>query len=77
MRVGCAAGLDRDLGVKVLGNVSDVKYTVELGAFKVGVDWDQASGVGAETLTRAQIDSSGIFDLIRGEPKNLFCECVL
>ena len=64
MRVGCAAGLGADLGVKVAGNVSDVKYTVELGAFKLAVDWAEVTGSGA-ALTNDQIDASGIFELVR------------
>jgi len=70
MRVGCAGalgagGLDADLGIKIVGNVSDVKYTVEMGAFKVAVDWDKISGTGKD-LTKEEIDASKIFDLVRG-----------
>ena len=65
MRVGCAAGLDNDIGVKVTGNLEDVKYKVEMGAFKLNVDWENITGNGAD-LTKDQIDASKIFELVRG-----------
>ena len=64
-RVGCAAGLDKDLGIKIAGNVSDVKYTLSMGAFELEVDWANVTGNGKD-LTKQQIDESGIFDLVRG-----------
>lgn len=65
MRVGCAAGLDADLGVKVVGSTADVKYTVEMGAFKLDVDWATIHGNGAN-LTKEDIDASKVFELVRG-----------
>jgi hypothetical protein len=44
MRVGCAAGLDKDLGVTVTGNVSDVLYSVKMGAFEADINWGQLTG---------------------------------
>ena len=64
-RVGCAAGLDKDLGIKIAGNVSDVKYKLSMGAFELEVDWANVTGNGKD-LTKQQIDESGIFDLVRG-----------
>ena len=64
-RVGCAAGLDKDLGIRIVGNVSDVKYKLSMGAFELDVDWANVTGNGKD-LTKQQIDESGIFDLVRG-----------
>jgi hypothetical protein len=54
MRVGCSAGLDRDLGVVVEGNVSDVRYNVSMGKFKAAVDWASITNIGGH-LTDAEI----------------------
>jgi lysosomal Pro-X carboxypeptidase len=46
MRVACSLGLNTDLGVKFLGNRSDVKYTVSLDGLEVDVDWDVTKSSG-------------------------------
>ena len=65
MRVGCAAGLNADLGVKIDGSLPDVKYTVEMGAYKLNIDWAAIAGNGAN-VSKEEVDASKVFDLIRG-----------
>ena len=64
--MGCTAGgLDQDLGVVVDGDVSQVRYTVSMGALKAAVDWANITG-DASTLSKKQIDASNIEKLVRG-----------
>ena len=37
-----------------------------MGAFKLGIDWANITANNGATLSKAQIDDSKIFDLIRG-----------
>ena len=62
MRVACAQGLDVDLGIRLSGSVEDVRYNLSLGDLRVEVDWDHASGNGAE-LTASQLEASGVLKL--------------
>ena len=64
MRVACSKGLNKDWGVAITGNVSDVKYSLKMGAVEVNVDWEQESGNGA-SLTQEQIEQSGVLGLVR------------
>ena len=64
MRVACGKGLNKDWGVAITGNVSDVKYSLKMGAIEVNVDWEQESGNGA-SLTQEQIEQSGVLGLVR------------
>ena len=63
MRVACSdSGLNNDLGIHLTGSMRDVKYTVKMGDIEVHVDWQNATGNGAE-LTEDQIKRSGVLTL--------------
>lgn len=63
MRVACE-GLNKDFGIKIQGNVSDVKYTLTLGDITVAVDWANATGNGP-SLSADQIRASGVLGLAK------------
>lgn len=64
-RVGCAAGLDEDLGIKIDGDLANVKYKLTMGAFELDVDWTDVTGSGKD-LTKQQVDDSRVAELIAG-----------
>jgi hypothetical protein len=63
MQVACnISGLNENFGINISGSLSEVNYTARLGALEVVVDWRNAKGNGA-TLTKAEIESSGVLKL--------------
>ena len=63
MRVACSQGLEKDYGITVDGDASKVQYNLTMGKLKVNVDW-QASTSNVASLTEAEIEESGIYDLV-------------
>jgi hypothetical protein len=61
----CVGGGGVQTGIKIEGDLANVKYKLTMGAFELDVDWMNATGNGKE-LTKQQIDDSRVAELIAG-----------
>ena len=52
-------------GIKIDGDLANVKYKLTMGAFELDVDWMNVTGNGKD-LTKQQIDDSRVAELIAG-----------
>eukprot|EP01061_Rhynchopus_euleeides_P019516 TRINITY_DN32083_c0_g1_i2.p1 TRINITY_DN32083_c0_g1~~TRINITY_DN32083_c0_g1_i2.p1 ORF type:complete len:644 (+),score=248.16 TRINITY_DN32083_c0_g1_i2:36-1967(+) len=63
MRVACSKGLSDDFGIKIEGDVSEVRYNLTLGKLRVSVDWSDMESNVAD-LSHDDIESTRVFDLV-------------